>query len=188
MLETSCNPYILSMGSESTATRRLNMAQAFNPIGSLAGMYVAMMFVQSKLVPLSSEERMVLSPEEFETVKDYDLSVLVTPYIAIGLVILALLVIIRLAPMPTKRDESDDASTSLVPTLRRLIHSVRYREGVVTQFFYIGAHVALNGGCNVSGGHRPLGTTDENRRQDAMSAYIVRYRRPTGKGQHRQPL
>ena len=141
VLETSCNPYILSMGSESTATRRLNMAQAFNPIGSLAGMYVAMMFVQSKLVPLSSEERMVLSPEEFETVKDYDLSVLVTPYIAIGLVILALLVIIRLAPMPTKRDESDDASTSLVPTLRRLIHSVRYREGVVTQFFYIGAQI-----------------------------------------------
>lgn len=141
VLETSCNPYILSMGSESTATRRLNMAQAFNPIGSLAGMYVAMMFVQSKLVPLSSEERMVLSPVEFETVKDYDLSVLVTPYIAIGLVILALLVIIRLAPMPTKRDESDDASTSLVPTLRRLIHSVRYREGVVTQFFYIGAQI-----------------------------------------------
>lgn len=141
VLETSCNPYILSMGSESTATRRLNMAQAFNPIGSLAGMYVAMMFVQSKLVPLSSEERMVLSPEEFETVKDYDLSVLVTPYIAIGLVILALLIIIRLAPMPTKRDESDDASTSLVPTLRRLIHSVRYREGVVTQFFYIGAQI-----------------------------------------------
>ena len=48
-LETSCNPYILSMGTEETATRRLNLAQAFNPIGSLMGMYVAMNFIQNKL-------------------------------------------------------------------------------------------------------------------------------------------
>jgi FHS family L-fucose permease-like MFS transporter len=40
-LETSANPYILSMGDEQTATRRLNLAQAFNPIGSLTGMVVA---------------------------------------------------------------------------------------------------------------------------------------------------
>ena len=55
-LETSCNPYILSMGTEETATRRLNLAQSFNPMGSLLGMYVAMQFIQAKLHPMGTEE------------------------------------------------------------------------------------------------------------------------------------
>jgi FHS family L-fucose permease-like MFS transporter len=40
-LETTANPYILSMGPPETATRRLNLAQAFNPVGSLTGMFIA---------------------------------------------------------------------------------------------------------------------------------------------------
>jgi hypothetical protein len=48
-LETTANPYILSMGDESTATRRLNLAQSFNPVGSLAGMFVASKFILSAL-------------------------------------------------------------------------------------------------------------------------------------------
>ena len=68
-LETSCNPYILSMGDEQTATRRLNMAQCFNPCGSIIGMFVAMNFIQARLNPLSSEERGLLPPEEFEALK-----------------------------------------------------------------------------------------------------------------------
>ncbi len=56
-LETSSNPYILSMGTEATATRRLNLAQSFNPMGSLLGMYVAMNFIQAKLNPMDTAER-----------------------------------------------------------------------------------------------------------------------------------
>ena len=48
-LETSCNPYILAMGPPETATRRLNLAQAFNPIGSLTGMTVATLFIAPSL-------------------------------------------------------------------------------------------------------------------------------------------
>lgn len=76
-LETSSNPYILTMGDESTATRRLNLAQAFNPIGSLLGMFTAMAFIQAKLSPLSTAERAQLSAEEFEVVKAADLQVLI---------------------------------------------------------------------------------------------------------------
>lgn len=65
-LETSCNPYILSMGTEETATRRLNLAQAFNPIGSLMGMFVAMNFIQNQLHPMDTAERALLSRAEFE--------------------------------------------------------------------------------------------------------------------------
>ena len=56
-LETSANPYILSMGSEATATRRLNLAQSFNPMGSLLGMFVAMSFIQAQLNPMDTADR-----------------------------------------------------------------------------------------------------------------------------------
>lgn len=103
-LETSCNPYILSMGTEETATRRLNLAQAFNPIGSLMGMFVAMNFIQNQLHPLDTAERAQLSQTEFEAIRDSDLSILITPYLAIGVVILIMLLVIRLTKMPKNAD------------------------------------------------------------------------------------
>lgn len=84
-LETSANPYILSMGSEETSTRRLNLAQAFNPIGSLAGMWVAMNFIQARLNPLDTASRTQLSDAEFAVIRESDLSVLITPYLFVGL-------------------------------------------------------------------------------------------------------
>ena len=83
-LETSCNPYILSMGTEETATRRLNLAQSFNPIGSLLGMYVAMNFIQARLNPLDSDAREQLSEAEYAVVRDSDLSILIQPYVIIA--------------------------------------------------------------------------------------------------------
>ncbi len=76
-LETSCNPYILSMGTEEMATRRLNLAQAFNPIGSLMGMFVAMNFIQNQLHPMDTAERAQLSQAEFEAIRDADLTILI---------------------------------------------------------------------------------------------------------------
>ena len=138
-LETSANPYILSMGTEETATRRLNLAQSFNPMGSLLGMYVAMNFIQAKLNPLDSEARALLSPDEFEAVKQSDLSVLIAPYIVIAIVIAVMFIIIRLARMPKDSDQSHDINFG--PTLRRIIGIAHYREGVIAQFFYVGVQI-----------------------------------------------
>ena len=138
-LETSCNPYILSMGTEETATRRLNLAQAFNPIGSLMGMYVAMNFIQNKLNPMDTAERAQLSQAEFEAVRDSDLSVLIAPYLVIGLVIIAMLVVIRLSKMPRNADQLH--SIDFIPTLKRIFSRRRYKYGVIAQFFYVGAQI-----------------------------------------------
>ena len=117
-LETSCNPYILTMGPEETATRRLNMAQCFNPCGSIIGMFVAMNFIQAKLNPMSSDERALLSDAEFEVLKDADLSILISPYLIIGLVIVAMLIIIRMVKMPKIGDANHDVH--IFVTLRRI--------------------------------------------------------------------
>lgn len=138
-LETSANPYILSMGTEETATRRLNLAQSFNPMGSLLGMYVAMNFIQARLNPMDSDARAQLNDAEFEALKEADLSVLITPYVAIAAVILLMFLIIRFTKMPKNGDQSHNIRFGA--TMKRLIHLPRYREGVIAQFFYVGAQI-----------------------------------------------
>ena len=138
-LETSCNPYILTMGSEETATRRLNMAQCFNPMGSLCGMYVAMNFIQAKLNPASTDERALLSDAEFSAMRDSDLGVLIAPYLAIGAVIAVMFAVIWFTNMPKNGDQNHDIN--FLPTLKRIFSIDYYREGVIAQFFYVGVQI-----------------------------------------------
>lgn len=138
-LETSCNPYILSMGSEETSTRRLNFAQCFNPIGSLMGMYVAMNFIQARLHPASTAERALLDDAGFEAMKQVDLNVLTGPYWVVGLVIIVMFVLILVARMPKNADQDHDMHIG--PVLGRLLHRPRYWEGVIAQFFYVGVQI-----------------------------------------------
>jgi FHS family L-fucose permease-like MFS transporter len=138
-LETSANPYILSMGAEETSTQRLNFAQSFNPIGSITGMYIAKTFIQARLNAMDTTERTMLGPEEFEAVKMSDLQILSSPYIIIGIVIIAMLVLIAMVKMPKNADKNHNID--LMPTIRRIFSIPRYREGVVAQFFYVGAQI-----------------------------------------------
>lgn len=138
-LETSCNPYILSMGPEESATRRLNLAQSFNPMGSLIGMFVAMNFIQAQLNPLDSEARAALPDAEFEALRDSDLSVLIGPYLIIGLVIAAIFLLIFCVKMPHDGDKSHDIH--FFSTIKRIFGMKYYREGVIAQFFYVGAQI-----------------------------------------------
>lgn len=150
-LETSCNPYILTLGTPETATRRLNMAQSFNPIGSLCGMFVAMNFIQNRLNPLSTDERALLSDADFAALRDSDLAVLIAPYLTIGVVILVMLAIFWLAKLPQGEEQvpealkndarKDDHQYDIWPTIRRICSIPRYREGVVAQFFYVGVQI-----------------------------------------------
>ncbi len=143
-LETSANPYILSMGDEKTSTRRLNLAQAFNPIGSLLGMFVAMNFIQAKLHPMSSTERDQLGDEAFQVIKESDLSVLVAPYVGIGIFILLVFFIVLLYKMPTGEEHAGNQTGSNLSTkasLQRLYRDRKYREGVVAQFFCVGVQI-----------------------------------------------
>lgn len=139
-LETSANPYILSMGDEDTATRRLNFAQSFNPIGSLAGMFVAMNFIQAKLNPLDTEARSALGEAEFEAIKNHDLTVLSSPYIIIGVVVTLIFLIILLNKKMPSNNEGGH-KLELRETLKRIMARKKYREGVLTQFFYVGAQI-----------------------------------------------
>ncbi|MGV8139507.1 MAG: L-fucose:H+ symporter permease [Mangrovibacterium sp.] len=138
-LETSANPYILFMGPDSTATRRLNFAQAFNPMGSITGMLVAKNLIQARLDPRGAGERELLPLEEFEKIKMQDLQTLSFPYIAIGGVILLMFFVIFFTRMPKNEESSHDMN--FFGAVKKLLNVKRYREGVVAQFFYVGAQI-----------------------------------------------
>ncbi len=138
-LETSANPYILSMGTEETSTRRLNLAQSFNPLGSLAGMYVAMNFIQARIHPMNTADRAILPDAEFQALKQADLSVLISPYLIIGIVVLVMFVIILVNKMPKNSDASKEIHFS--KTLKRIFSIPNYRQGVIAQSFYVGAQI-----------------------------------------------
>ncbi len=143
-LETTANPFILSMGSEKTATRRLNLAQSFNPVGSLIGMFIASRII---LKALESDDTNAageliygtLQAGEKAAVRAHDLMAIRDPYVALGLFVLLLLGVFFLAKMPTIAD--DDRALDLKGTLARLLANARYREGVLAQTFYIGAQI-----------------------------------------------
>ena len=138
-LETSSNSFIYCMGSEESATQRLNLAQAFNPIGALMGMVVAMNFVQAKMNPLTTAQRLELSDVQYNMVKNHDLNILIQPYIWIGAVAILLLVLIKLTKMPMVSDKR--LKKSIRKSVQELLEVKNYREGVIAQFFYMGAQV-----------------------------------------------
>ena len=139
-LETSANPYILTMGPAATATRRLNLAQAFNPIGSLLGMYTASQFILAKMDGRDRATRETLSIAEFEAVKAADLAIVSQPYIVIGVVIAVIFVLITLVKMPSGKDASE-TDISLKEIFSNLLKTPRYVEGVISQVFYVGAQI-----------------------------------------------
>ena len=117
VLETTANPYILSMGSPETATRRLNAAQAFNPLGSITGILLSRFFILS----------------------DISLYSVSGTYAALGLVLVVIMVVMMFAKMP----EGKDAATGMGvgATFRRLVKNRKYIFGVIAQFFYVGAQI-----------------------------------------------
>lgn len=140
-LETSANPFILFMGPESTATRRLNLAQAFNPLGSLIGMFTAKAFILERLNKTdyaAREQLAVNSPNEFNEMMMSDLAIIRNPYVFIGVVIVIFIVIIALTRMPKT---ADDHSIHFKDSIKRLLKRKRYTNGVIAQFFYVGAQI-----------------------------------------------
>ena len=123
VLETTANPYIMSMGSLETATRRLNIAQSFNPIGSILGILVSKYFI----------------------LQDISLYSVSGTYAGLGVVLLAIMVVMLFARMPEGKDENESLNSkhSTLNSIRRLVHNRVYIRGVVAQFFYVGAQIGV---------------------------------------------
>lgn len=144
-LETTANPYILSMGDQSTATRRLNLAQSFNPLGSITGMFVASQIV---LTNLESDKRDAagnlifagLDATQKAAIRAHDLIEIRDPYVTLGCVVLFMFILIALYKMPKTKIEGSD-KIPFTTAVKKLYNNIKYREGVIAQVFYVGVQI-----------------------------------------------
>ncbi|HSH10111.1 MAG TPA: L-fucose:H+ symporter permease, partial [Oceanipulchritudo sp.] len=149
-----------------TATRRLNLAQAFNPMGSITGMIVASLFLlpslqvadfrdaekaahpeYSEMLPsqvdglitTALETFAQTSPEAHQAMVAHDLNVVKIPYVVIAIVVLAVLILFAVSKMPDTGHEEE--KIKLVPLMKHLLFNFHYVGGVVAQTFYVGAQI-----------------------------------------------
>ena len=139
-LETTSNPLILALGAKETATRRLNLAQAFNPLGSLTGMIIAQVFIIQALRSddFSADAYQALSSSELAAIRENDLNIISVPYIALGVLVLIILAIIIAVKFPKVEAQT---KISLSATFKKLSKNKTYLMGVFTQIFYVGAQI-----------------------------------------------
>jgi MFS transporter, FHS family, L-fucose permease len=141
VLETSANPYVIAMGADASGTRRLNLAQSFNPIGSILGVLLSKLFILSHLNQASAEERLLMRPDELEAIQSAELSAVMGPYVGVAIFLVGLWIVIKFTKMPKASDA--DSDLNLGPTFRRLFKTPHYVWGVVAQFFYVGAQICV---------------------------------------------
>lgn len=141
VLETSTNSYVCAIGPEETATQRLNFAQSFNPFGAITGVIISQVFILSRLNTMGAAERSALAPDELAAIQGAELNAVTMGYITIGLVMVGIMLLILFTRMPSLKE--DDRRLDFAGTLRRLMRNRNYVMGVVAQFFYVGAQIAV---------------------------------------------
>lgn len=140
ILETTANPYILAMGDPQTATRRLNVAQSLNPIGSIIGILMSKYLILGQLNSASADERAQMSATQLEAMRQGEMSAVTSTYMIVGVVLIAIMIGMLLARMPKGGDSSEG---SVMDSFRRLLRNKPYTFGVVAMFFYVGAQIGV---------------------------------------------
>ena len=141
VLETTCNPYVISLGSKETSIQRLNFAQAFNPLGSLAGIFLAKYMILAHLNPATYEERIAMEPDVLNSIQNDELLWVCVPYV--GLVLIALIIWIFFYNFKRPENKAEEGDLNIVASFKKLIRKPRYYWGVATQFFYVGLQITV---------------------------------------------
>ncbi len=140
LLETSANPYIIAMGPAETGVQRLNLAQSFNPIGSIIGVGLSKVFILSSLNTASEADRSSLSADALRKMQSDELSAVMGPYVGVALFLVVIWLFIYLSKMP---EATDTEEVSFGESFGRLIKNKNYVNAVLAQFFYVGAQIGV---------------------------------------------
>jgi FHS family L-fucose permease-like MFS transporter len=141
VLETSANSYVYAIGAEESATRRLNFSQSFNPFGAITGGMISQIFILSQLNTLTAAERSSIPAEELAIIQGAELNAVTMTYVALGIFMAFLLMVIFFTKMPNLKEGG--MKMDFIGTFKRLRKNKNYVWGVVAQFFYVGAQVAV---------------------------------------------
>lgn len=141
VLETTCNPYVISLGAKETSIQRLNFAQAFNPLGSLTGIFLAKYLILANLNPATYDERVGMDPSSLDAIQNNELLWVCVPYV--GLVAIALIIWVFFYLYKKPENKSEEGDMNIASSFKKLIKLPRYYWGVVAQFFYVGLQITV---------------------------------------------
>ncbi len=167
VLETTCNPYVLALGDESTAVRRLNFAQMFNPVGSLAGILLAQQLILANLNPATADERAAMDPAALDKIVHHELFWVCVPYVGLCAICVAIWLFFFFSKRSSV-DEVKSEKTDFAAIFRILVHSPKWYLGVVAQVFYVGVQIAAWTWMNVYC-QKELGVTAK----DGATYYLI---------------
>ena len=167
VLETTCNPYVLALGDESTSVRRLNFAQMFNPLGSLAGIVLAQQLILANLNPATANERTAMDPAVLDGIVRNELFWVCVPYVGLC-VVCALIWFFFFFSKRTSVDEVQSEKTDFAEIFRILVRSPKWYLGVIAQVFYVGVQIAAWTWMNVYC-QKELGVTAK----DGATYYLI---------------
>jgi FHS family L-fucose permease-like MFS transporter len=141
VLETAANPYILVIGPKETATRRLNLAQSFNPIGAVTGVLLSKLFILSGLDRADAARRSLMTPEQLHILQTSELKAVMGPYAGVAFVLIVIALIIRFTPLP--KTSGAGSAFSIAASLKKLMSVPRYWKGVMALFAYMGIQIGV---------------------------------------------
>jgi len=141
-LETAGNPYVSALGDPETATMRLNLAQSFNPIGCITGILIGQNFILSG-IEHSKEQLAQMSPAAVKAYYTAEVHAVQTPYLIIGIVIIAAALVILITKFPVVKDEEVHGTSTTKQTLKFIFAKRHFKQAVLAQFFYVGAQVCI---------------------------------------------
>jgi len=141
ILETTANPYVIILGSPVNATRRLNLAQSFNPFGSITGIALSRIFILPQLNSASAVERSSMTADQLYSIQSEELKAVMGPYVGVGIFLVLIWILLSVSRMPRAYDS--DHGENFGKTLLRLFKNRNYRNGVIAQFFYVGAQIGV---------------------------------------------
>ena len=142
-LETAANPMVATLGAPEDAERRLNFAQAFNPLGSIAGVVIGRTFILSGIEPTPGELA-AMSPAAIDAWRAQEAAAVQLPYLVIGLGVLFWALLIALTRFPAATEGREDSKgIGNLARFGELLRRPRYLLGVFAQFCYVGAQVGI---------------------------------------------
>jgi FHS family L-fucose permease-like MFS transporter len=145
ILETSANPFVMAMGPIENATRRLNLAQAFNPLGTNLGVFLAATLILPNLHIAEAADRALMTVEELKLVQAAELKAVMLPYVsmAVALLLIWLMILFSKVPKPREAVVSSISELHFAQIIKRLMANTHYRYGVIAQFFNVAAQVCV---------------------------------------------
>jgi len=136
VLETNANPYVMVLGSEESATRRLNFAQAFNPIGAIVGIMLCRNMIMAKL-PKGADGELCITAENSSEA----LNTVILPYLVVASILVVVWILILKTKMPKASEE--DKHLHFFSTMSRLLKNKNYTFSVFAQFCYVGTQISV---------------------------------------------